>query len=247
MHTSAYDLKGFYNSRAGKIVRQVVREAVIRAWPDVRGLRVMGCGYAVPYLDLFLPEAERVFALMPGGQGAHVWPSEGANRVCLTDETELPIETNSIDGVLLIHSLEYAQRPAAHLEEIWRVLKSSGRLLAILPNRAGLWSMGGGSPFGHGAPFSRTQICAALREALFGIENAGHALYVPPFSPLLFPRAAKAFERAGPWLYPAFAGLHVIEATKQLYGAMPLRERVPARVRERAVLIPRPAPPGSGT
>lgn len=247
MHPSAYDLKGFYTSRAGKIVRQILRQTIRTRWPDVRGMRIMGCGYAIPYLDLFLPEAERVFALMPGGQGAHVWPSEGANRVCLTDDAELPIETNSIDGILLIHSLEYAQHPQGCLEELWRVLKSSGRLLAILPNRAGLWSMAGGSPFGHGAPFSRTQTCAALRESLFGIENAGHALYVPPFSPFLFNRSSLLFERVGPWLYPALAGLHVIEASKQIYGAMPLRERAPARERVRGVLVPRPIPPSSGS
>lgn len=247
MHTSAYDLKAFYNSRAGKAVRSVLQDVILRAWPDVQGLRVMGCGYAVPYLGLFTAEAERVFALMPGGQGAHVWPSEVQNRVCLVQDTELPIETNSIDCALLVHNLEYVQQPQTALEEIWRVLKSSGRLLVVLPNRMGLWSMAGSSPFGHGAPFSRSQTCSALRDALFGIERAGYALYVPPFSPFLFGRSAALFERVGAFLYPAFAGLHVIEATKQLYGAMPLRERSSIRVRDRAVLVPRPAPPASGS
>lgn len=247
MHNSAYDLKSFYNARMGSVVRQLVQDAILKAWPDVRGLRVMGCGYAVPYLDAFHEQAERVFALMPAGQGVHAWPSEVKNLVCLAEESELPIETGSIDCALLVHSLEYSELPRANLAEIWRVLKSSGRILAVLPNRAGLWSMSGASPFGHGAPFSRAQTCAALRDSLFTIERAGHALYVPPFSPLLFHRSARVFERAGAWLYPAFAGLHVIEATKQVYGAMPLRQRSGVRIRGRGVLIPRPAAPEPGS
>lgn len=245
MQNSAYDLKSFYNGRVGGVVRQVVREAIARAWPDVKGLRVMGCGYAVPYLEDFRGQAERVFALMPAGQGAHVWPSSSGNLVCLAEESELPVESGSIDCALLVHSLEYSELPLANLSEIWRVLKSNGRLLAVLPNRAGLWSMAGSSPFGHGAPFSCAQTCAALRDSLFTIERAGYALYAPPFSPFLFHRSARFFERGGAWLYPPFAGLHVIEATKQIYGAMPLRERSGVRIRGRGILVPRPASPDS--
>jgi hypothetical protein len=46
----------------------------------------------------------------------------------------------------------------ALLREVWRVLAPNGRLLAVVPNRRGLWARIDTTPFGHGRPFSRGQV-----------------------------------------------------------------------------------------
>lgn len=244
MDCSVYDLREFYATRAGRIVRHVVRRAIRDVWPDVKGLRVLGCGYAVPYLSLFSGESERTLAVMPARQGAQLWPPGEKNIVALAEESELPFETNSIDRILLIHDLEYSELLHPGLEEIWRVLKSDGRVLAVVPNRLGLWARSERTPFGHGKPFTAGQLCNALREALFVVERSTHALFVPPFAPLLFPRTAVGIEQVGPYLYPALAGLHLVEAVKRIYGTTGLREPSKARIRGRTALLPRPVGTG---
>ena len=76
MHTSAIDLKEFYDTTQGRVVQRIIRQHIRQLWPDVKGQRVVGLGYAVPYLRSFLGEAERVIALMPMQQGAVFWPPE---------------------------------------------------------------------------------------------------------------------------------------------------------------------------
>ena len=41
----------------------------------------------------------------------------------------------SIDRVLMVHSLEFAESPRETLKELWRVLAPGGRLVIVVPNR----------------------------------------------------------------------------------------------------------------
>ena len=46
MYRSVYDLKLFYNSKIGRVVRRVMQRRIREIWPDVTGMRILGCGYA---------------------------------------------------------------------------------------------------------------------------------------------------------------------------------------------------------
>ncbi len=240
MYRSVYDLKSFYNGKIGRVVRRVLQERIRDIWPDVHGLRVLGGGYASPYLRSFMAEAERVIGVMPAGQGAHDWPQDGKNLVCLAEEGELPIESNSIDRVVLIHSLEFAELLQPALQEVWRVLKSSGRVLVVVPNRGGLWSRADWSPFGQGTPYSASQIHYFLHDNLFVHERTEEALFMPPlrFGGVL--KFASVFERLGRYV-PFMAGVHIVEASKQLYARADKGSGSKLRVRGRG-FMPRPAP-----
>ena len=135
----------------------------------------------------------------------------------------MPLPDAAVDRVLLVHSLEMSQDPAALLREVWRVLASGGRLLAVVPNRRGLWARMDTTPFGHGRPYSRSQITALLRETWFTPTGWSEALYVPPIARDWFLRSAVAWERTGATLSAPFAGVHIVEATKQVYRAIPAR------------------------
>lgn len=241
MYGSVYDLRAFYNGKMGRVVRRVLKSRIREFWPDVKGLRVMGCGYAVPYLDDFAGQAERCFAMMPAGQGAHNWPEEGKNLVCLTEESEIPLENSSVDRILLLHSLEFSEMPRPFLSEIWRVLKAGGRLLAVVPNRAGFWARTDWSPFGQGTPYSAAQLCAQLRENMFVHERTQEALFLPPLNSSLITRSAPAFEAVGRKILPLMAGVHMVEASKQLYAGINSGAESKVRVRGRG-LIAKPFP-----
>jgi hypothetical protein len=81
------------------------------------------------------------------------------------------------------------------------------------------------TPFGHGRPYSRSQINQLLRETWFTPTGWSEALFVPPVERGWFLRSAVAWERTGATLAAPFAGVHLVEATKQVYRAIPARER----------------------
>jgi SAM-dependent methyltransferase len=242
MYRSVYDLKDFYNCPAGAMIAGTLRQHIRNWWPDVRSLKIAGIGYAQPYLDMFLGSADRCFAVNPAGQGACPWPEGEKNLTVLAEEAELPFETNSLDRVLLIHSLEYAELPKANLQEIWRVLKSNGRLLIVTPNRLGFWARADWSPYGEGTPYSLTQLRWALRENLFVFERSKPALFALPLRWHWLLRIAPYFEKFCPYIFPAFSGLHMIEASKQLYAGTPVGEPSRVRIRGRAKLATEPIP-----
>ena len=158
MFADVADLREFYGTRLGQVARRMIGQRIRLAWSDVTGLRLLGLGYATPYLRPFLAEAERVMALMPAAQGVLRWPDEGPNRVLLADEGELPLPDFSIDRVLLVHGLEFSEQVRPLLKEVWRVLAGGGKLLAVVPNRRGIWARIDGTPFGQGYPYTVSQL-----------------------------------------------------------------------------------------
>jgi SAM-dependent methyltransferase len=225
------DLRNFYAQRLGTVARRFIGRGIRARWTSTGTLRVLGIGYATPYLGLFREEAERCLALMPAAQGVVRWPSSRPALAALVEEDELPLTDSAVDRVLLVHALEMSSDPPELLREVWRVLAPGGRLLAIVPNRRGLWARMDTTPFGQGRPYSRSQITQLLRETWFTPTGWGEALYVPPISRGWFLRSAVAWERTGATLSAPFAGVHIVEATKQVYRAIPAR-------REKRHLVP---------
>lgn len=240
MSYTVYDLKQFYGRRAGRLVRRLISGHIREFWPDLKGQTVMGYGYAVPYLKSFQGEAERVSAAMPATNGVHFWPEGEKGQVCLIAEGELPFATESIDRLLVVHGLEYAESLEPLFHEFWRVLKSNGRLMIIVPNRLGMWARVDWTPFGHGTPYSMTQINNYLQKNHFILEHKGRALFLPPFRSFLVMRSAYTMESFGKFIFPGLAGVHLIEASKQIYAGVPKGER--AKGRARRMFMPNPVP-----
>ncbi len=231
MSIDVVDLRNFYSQRLGVVARRFVGRGIRQHFADLRGQRVLGVGYTTPYMGLFREEADRCLAFMPAVQGAMKWPTSRPGLAALVDELEMPLADSAVDRVLLVHALEMAHDPTALLREVWRVLASGGRLLVVVPNRRGVWARMDTTPFGHGRPYSRAQISQLMRDTWFTPTGWGEALHVPPVARGWFLRSAVAWERAGAIIAAPFAGVHIVEATKQVYRVIPVR-------RERSRLVP---------
>lgn len=236
MPLDVVDLRSFYATGLGHVTRRLLSQAVRGFWPELKGCSLIGIGYATPFLAQYRGQAERVLAMMPAAQGVVNWPGEGPSATALVDPFALPLPHAAIDRILIVHALETMVSPRGLLDEVWRVLSPGGRLIVIAPNRRGLWARMDTTPFGHGQPFSRSQLADVMRQSLFSPEHWREILYMPPLQRRMILRSSKAFERAGHWLGLPFAGVHVVEATKQLYRPAPVKA---ARQR---LLMPNPAP-----
>lgn len=223
MHLDVIDLREFYARPLGLVVRRLIAHRVRSRWRNLSGMTVFGLGYSTPYLSAFRGEAVRVGALAPAAQGVMTWPDQGPMQTALVDESGLPLSDSCVDRMLVVHSLETCEASRAMLRELWRVMTPGGRLLLIVPNRRSIWSQLDTTPFGYGRPYSRGQLARLLRDALFTPLDWIHALHMPPFSWQILLRWSTAWERLGAVLWPAFSGVIIVEATKQIYAAAPDR------------------------
>lgn len=224
MTLDVVDLRNFYSQRLGVVARRLINRGIRSQWPQTRGLRVLGIGYTTPYLGLFREDSERCIAFMPAAQGVLKWPTARPTLSTLVDEFSLPLADAAVDRILLVHALEMSDDPAGLLREIWRILAPAGRLLAVIPNRRGVWTRTDKTPFGHGRPYSKSQITELLRQTWFTPSGWSEALFVPPLETGWFLRSAPAWERVGAAVSSPFAGVHLVEATKQVYRAIPARK-----------------------
>ena len=236
MASDVVDLRDFYRSVLGQVARRMIRRAIQRVWPDLHGMRLLGIGYATPFLSALSGETERTIAVMPATLGVLRWPPEGRNLVTLAEEGELPFADYSIDRVVLVHAIETSDEVRAMLKEIWRVLAGGGRVLVVAPNRRGIWARLDRTPFGSGRPYTMSQLSQLLRDEQFTPIGSDAALFVPPATSRMMLRSAAAWERIGKRWFPTFAGVLMVEATKQIY-AKPAAVRAPRR---RLVYTPQP-------
>ena len=218
----------------------MIRRRIRTLWPDVTGMDVLGLGFATPYISAFRPEATRTIAAMPAAQGVLHWPQDEKSLTTLVDETELPFPDVSFDRVLLVHSLESAEHVRPMMREIWRVLAGGGRLIVAVPNRRGLWSRMERTPFGRGRPYSSSQISMVLRENLFTPFQTEKALFFPPTRSRMVLSSAPAIEEIASRWFPAFGGVTIVEATKQIYAGHvePPKKRAVIRLPQRDTSAP---------
>jgi len=237
MNPDVKRLIGFYKSPLGKIARMLVRDEVIRLAGNVERRRVLGLGFASPYLRFSLGKAERVLAFMPARQGASAWPREGPSHTVLCDPLEMPLTDAAVDLIIAIHTLEHVADAEEMMRELWRIAAPNARLIVVVPRRRGMWAAADNQPFGDGNPFSKPQLEKLLRDHSFVPEQWRVALHLPPSNRKVFIRFARFLERFGRLFGPLFAGVFVVSARKELFPAVPRRKKL-----ERYVRVPSLAP-----
>lgn len=234
------DLREFYGSKLGLATRRSLAGQLRPRLAGLAGARVLGLGYAMPYLSDCIVKPEAQLAFMMARQGVFRWPDSGAVQSALVDECDLPLLESVVDVALVVHGLELTDAPQEMLREIWRVLAPQGRLFLVVPNRRGVWARVDTSPFGHGQPFSKPQLSTLLKDSQFSVVSWSSALYFPPSTRAPILSAASVIEEVGSRLMPALAGAIIVEAVKQVYAAAQGKRlrRIPARTRPALAPVP---------
>ncbi len=200
-----YDSAGltqFYASPVGQVARRVIFRRLREFWPDLRGTRLLGYGFAIPYLRPFAEEVDHLAAALPEQSGAMAWPV-GWSLSALVNEDALPFPDAMFDRILVVHGLENAESLRVLMRQLWRVLTPDGKLLIVAPNRASLWAQVESSPFAHGRPFNRAQLDTLLRDTMFAAERWDMALHLPPLRRRRWLGRGVSWEKIGGRIWPA--------------------------------------------
>jgi SAM-dependent methyltransferase len=177
----------------------------------------LGFGHADALLEPYRAGARRVISAAPDEQGAERWPADAKGLTALVEDERLPFPDALFDRIVVCHALEEAESPHRLLRELWRVAAPEARILIIVAHRRGLWARAESTPFGHGRPYTRSQLNRLLEDAMFLPQASARALYAPPIDWGIISSAGDAWEKMGRFAWSGFGGVLMIEAVKRLY------------------------------
>lgn len=142
--------------------------------------------------------------------------------------SELAIASDSIDAVLLPHTLEFETDPYAVLREVQRILVGDGRLIVLGFTPTGPWALrhrftADGFPPGLIRLISERRLREWL--TLLGFEVGASQRYLPrmPVSPV--PGAGIGKISEGPIRLALFGSGYLLKARKRVYMITPVRPR----------------------
>ena len=196
----------------------------VAAWPAGQnpGLSVLGIGYATPY-SAFIARMRSDAWRSSGGAGGRKMALAAPTLATLVDD-ELPLSDAAVDRVLLVHALEMSQDSAACCA------KPGG----CSPPVAGWWRWcRTGAACGRASIRPRSDRAVPIRArkspsfcATAGLHRSDGARRCT------FGRSAgdgscapRRLGACGRGISAPFAGVHIVEATKQVYRVIPARRQ----------------------
>jgi len=140
----------------------------------------------------------------------------------------LPVASDSIDLVLLPHTLDFSERPHAILREVHRVLRSDGYLVVLGFKPGGLWGLrrlvpGAGLPPGARHLISDRRLSDWLRLLDLRIHGVSRYFFRWPLPGNRGP-SSPDWERRGQRFWPELAACYMLTAQKRVYTLTQIRK-----------------------
>ena len=233
MRLDVIQLKEFYRgTELGRTTKQLINRVLETKVDTKSGSLTIGFGFACPFLENKIKDSENknFLLLMPSEQGVISWPEKSKSVTALVDEVSWPITTSAADLILISHGLEVSDNQDLLLQEVLRVLKDSGKLVIIVPNRTGFWARSDSTPFGYGKPYSISQLTALLQKNQFQIDSITPSLYGFPAKKGYWLKSLLLWEKVGEKLNSFFlGGILVVEAKKNVFAVKNVKSAKPGR------------------
>jgi SAM-dependent methyltransferase len=161
-------------------------------------------------------------------------PGVAADIVC--DPERLAIASDSVDAVVLPHTLERTASPHALLREVDRILRPDGHLIVLSFAPGGLWGLrhmlsARGFPAGRERMIREGRLRDWLELLSFDVGAAVRYCHTVPLERFKQLRVLPREESAQRWL-PMLSGGYLVRAQKRVYPLTPVRMfKRPARLR----------------
>ena len=208
------ELTAWFAERTGAYLLRQERAVLAQALPTIFGYFLVQVGMWGPAGGLLHASPIRAQFVLASD------PDKAAQVRCQIED--LPLASDSVDAVLLPHTLEQLREPHRLLREVERVLVGEGCIIVLGFHSAGLWALrqrlGAATPWmGHYLPAARLQEWLTV----LGFETVmrRHYLFRPPFSRGWLVRSA-FLDR---WHWRATASAYMLVARKRVFGMTPLR------------------------
>lgn len=214
------------DSPLGRALLEREREAMAEALETVFGVECLQVGaWGPPGTFLDMARTQRR-ALLAG-------PAQGIGSLTAYP-SRLPVQADSIDALILPHTLEHEADPHAVLREAHRVLRAEGHVLALGFEPLGPWAWRGrlsrrGFPPGTRRRMSRRRLTDWMQLLGFDVDPAVRFLYTLPFAGAQQGRLQRWSEALGQTVWPRLSGAYLLVARKRVYSVTPLR--LPQRAR----------------
>jgi SAM-dependent methyltransferase len=221
-------------------------------WERVRMDQTVADVFGYHALQLGMPELDALRAnRMPHRwfANSYVAPDTGdeppVRAALLTDFAALPFPENSLDLVVLPHTLELSADPHATLREVERVLVPEGRVVISGLNPASLWGLrqrraklyrrlGFGELYlpDAGEFIGYWRLRDWLRLLSFEVESGGFGCYCPAVRTDTWIHRFAWMDRAGDRWWPIFGAVYFLVAVKRVHG---MRLIEPAWKRQKSI------------
>ena len=249
MRLDVIELKEFYDgTELGRTTKELINRILDNKINAETGSLTVGFGFACPFLENKIKDTgnKNFLLLMPSEQGVISWPSKSKSVTALVDEVSWPVNTSAADLILISHGLEVSDNQDLLLQEVLRVLKDSGKLVILVPNRTGFWARSDLTPFGFGRPYSVSQLSKLLIDNKFQILVTSATLLMPPTDNKFLFNSFKFIDQiTTKYTSKVLGGVLVILAKKQIHLANTIKIsdtiKVPLEIFD-GLIKPKPKP-----
>ena len=225
-HELRRQLRAWYVRPLGQLVQATEQDLLNRVLSNLFGYHLVQIG-AVGWEEHLLAASRIQHRVVLDKEGI----ANGAYDSVSGEPDSLPIATDSVDAIVLPHTLEFAHDPHQILREAERALISEGRLIIIGFNPWSLWGLwrllrGGRKQAPWCGQFlSQVRVSDWLALLGFGIETVHECFFRPPLGRRAIMNRLAFFDQLGPRWWPVFAGLYVLVAIKRVSTLTPLKPR----------------------
>jgi len=216
-------LDAWYGSTLGKELADQEAQCLERMLRDTFGYYLLQVGGSTALLEAI--QVSRVQRRILLRRTAALYPL-GLQLVAAPEQ--LPIAADSVDLVVLPHTLEFADDPRQVLREAERVLIPEGRLVVFGFNALSLWDLwrlvrrNQGSVPWCGRFLTSFRIRDWLSLLGFDIELQEMMMFRPPWRRALLQRFS-FLDALGRRFWPVLGGVYAIRAVKRVSTLTPLR------------------------
>lgn len=213
-------LQEWYQQPLGREVGQAVRQQLDQCLPKLFGYHLLHLG---------IPEQFAWLATSPITHRIVLTPEWDTESGVIANETCLPLAENSIDLVVLPHSLAFSPNPQGVLAEVNRILVPEGHVVVIGFNAMSLWGIWRmWRRFSEQVPWSGqfiSMLCAQryLRQLGFQIIYGSSFFHRPPLRTQHALNRWQFLETMGQLSISYPGGIYLLVAKKEVSSLMPIK------------------------
>lgn len=216
-------LQAWFESRLGQVLLEQERECLQQRVAAIFGYHVVQIGAPTPHYELLQPSPARNRVILDR--------HPGPGRSLIADHRYLPLANDSVDGVVLPHTLDFSPDPHQLMREVERILIPEGKVLVSGFNPWSPWGIRrlfqkhtGKPPWcGHFFSCKRVQDWFSLLG--FDLDEVVYLHYRPPLHNQVVTQKLTFLEGLGRRVWPSLGGIYVMQGVKRTATLTPIRTR----------------------